>query len=176
MSYESLPDYCRKAVLVLGCGNILFGDDGFGPAVIQHLRSREPVPDNACLIDCHTSVRTILFDVILSDVKPRTIIVVDAMQCGGEPGAVIRIRPGDIPEVKLCDFSMHQIPTSNLLRELAEYCGVDVQIIVCNPVHIPDEVAPGLSEKVKAAVADAAQMILTECRARVADSARQTIS
>ncbi|MBM4249706.1 MAG: hydrogenase maturation protease [Euryarchaeota archaeon] len=32
-----LPDYCTAGVLVLGCGNPLMGDDGFGPAVAELL-------------------------------------------------------------------------------------------------------------------------------------------
>lgn len=33
-----VPKCYKKSVLVLGCGNILFGDDGFGPAVVEHLQ------------------------------------------------------------------------------------------------------------------------------------------
>lgn len=34
---NDLPDYCTAGVLVLGCGNPLMGDDGFGPAVAERL-------------------------------------------------------------------------------------------------------------------------------------------
>ncbi|MGQ9582191.1 MAG: hydrogenase maturation protease [Thermoplasmatota archaeon] len=34
-----LPEYCTARVLVLGCGNPLVGDDGFGPAVAERLLS-----------------------------------------------------------------------------------------------------------------------------------------
>ncbi len=27
------PEWYDKSVLILGCGNVLFGDDGFGPAI-----------------------------------------------------------------------------------------------------------------------------------------------
>ncbi|MGO9982050.1 MAG: hypothetical protein ACLPH5_22885 [Candidatus Sulfotelmatobacter sp.] len=32
-----LPDFCRKPTVVLGVGNILFGDDGFGCAVVDYI-------------------------------------------------------------------------------------------------------------------------------------------
>ncbi len=32
-----LPDFCRKPTVVLGVGNILFGDDGFGCAVVDYV-------------------------------------------------------------------------------------------------------------------------------------------
>ena len=163
-----LPDYCRKPVLVLGCGNILLGDDGFGPAVIQHVTGGDNLPDHACFLDVGTSARKILFDVILSERRPARIIVVDAMDFGGEPGALSRLDLDAIPENKIDDFSLHQIPTSNLLRELRDLCKVDLVIIVCQPANIPDEVSPGLSGPAKDAVARAADAVLKAC---VLDSA-----
>ena len=155
-----VPDYCRKPVLVLGCGNILLGDDGFGPAVIKHLASRDDLPDHVCFLDVGTSARKILFDVILSERRPARLIVVDAMDFGGEPGTVSRLDLDAIPENKTDDFSLHQIPTSNLLRELRDLCKVELVIIVCQPANIPEEVSPGLSEPAKDAVPRAADAVL----------------
>lgn len=45
-----LPEFCAKRTLILGCGNILFGDDGFGPAVIEYLLSHYDIPDDLSLI------------------------------------------------------------------------------------------------------------------------------
>ena len=49
---EILPDHCAKEVVVLCCGNILFGDDGFGPAVADRINASETVPEWAAQ---HTS-------------------------------------------------------------------------------------------------------------------------
>ena len=38
-SRRMIEDILKKPILILGCGNILFGDDGFGPAVIEHLEA-----------------------------------------------------------------------------------------------------------------------------------------
>ena len=35
---EPIFKYCTKRILVMGAGNILFGDDGFGPAVVEELQ------------------------------------------------------------------------------------------------------------------------------------------
>ena len=45
-----LPDFCRKPTLILGCGNVLFGDDGFGCALVEALEARGAVPDDVCLL------------------------------------------------------------------------------------------------------------------------------
>ena len=152
-------EWHNKRILVLGCGNILFGDDGFGPAVAEHLRSNHTIPANVCVFNAGTSVREILFDTILSDKKPSRIIIVDAMDCAAEPGELFAVSIDSLPTIKLDDFSMHQIPTSNLLRELRDLCGVEVIVIACQTSRIPDGVSPGLSNPVKEAVARAAEMV-----------------
>lgn len=157
------PEYCLKPVLVLGCGNILFGDDGFGPAVIGHIMANPHLPEHACFLDVGSSARKVLFDVALSRRAPEKIIVVDAMDFGGEPGTVSRLDLDAIPSNKTDDFSLHQIPTSNLLRELRDLRKVEVAIIVCQPGRIPDEVRPGLSEAVQRAIPRAAEAVLKVC-------------
>jgi len=58
---NNIFDYCVKPVLILGCGNILFGDDGFGPKVVEYLEQNYPIPENAEVINAGCSVRNILF-------------------------------------------------------------------------------------------------------------------
>ena len=159
------PDYCTCDTLVLGCGNELFGDDGFGPAVARRLRERPELPDAVLAMDVGTSVRQVLFNVVLSPVRPHRIVVVDAVDMGRAPGAVWTIEAGDLPLVKLDDFSMHQLPTSNLLREVAELGGVEVTCVVGQVSGIPPEVRPGLSAPVERAVEQAVEMIFGICGA-----------
>lgn len=155
-------DWFDKSILILGCGNILFGDDGFGPAVARHLHDNYTIPDDVCVFNAGTSVREILFDTMLSDRKPSKIVIVDAMDFEREPGEIFAIDLDSYPQIKLDDFSMHQIPTSNLLRELRDLCGVEVTVMACQVESIPERVNPGLSDSVKAAVKRAAEMLARE--------------
>jgi len=155
VSGEVYPDYCIKPVLVLGCGNYLFGDDGFGPAVVRYCAESGKMPDSVCYLNAGTSARKILFNITLSDRKPLKIILVDAMDCGQKPGTVVSLALNQIPENKLSEFSAHQMPTSNLLRELRDLCGVDVKLVVLQPVDIPPEVKPGLSRGAESAIRSA---------------------
>lgn len=152
-------EWYDKSVLILGCGNVLFGDDGFGPAVAQHLQENFKIPPDVCVFNAGTSVRTILFDTILSDRKPKKVIIVDAMDCQRRPGELFAIDIDSYPQIKLDDFSMHQLPTSNLLRELRDLCGVEVAVMACQVSDIPESVKPGLSKSVKAAVERAAEIL-----------------
>ena len=76
-----------------------------------------------------------------------------------EPGEWFEIDPAGIPPVKLDDFSMHQLPTTNLLRELQQHAGVEVRVLACQTGPLPEEVPPGLSEPVQRAVPQAAEWV-----------------
>jgi coenzyme F420 hydrogenase subunit delta len=143
---DDLPEYLRKSILIFGCGNILFGDDGFGPVVAEELGRNYNIPENVYVLNAELSVREILFNVTLSEIRPDTIVIIDAVDFGREPGEIFEIDLDELPENKIDDFSMHQVPTSNLLRELRDICKVDVRILSCQVEKIPQEVEPGLSD------------------------------
>jgi coenzyme F420 hydrogenase subunit delta len=159
MQDEAFPDFCRKPVLIIGCGNILFGDDGFGCALAEHLQEHFETPEHVCLADAGTGVRKLLFTLCLSPVRPRRILIMDAADVGRAPGEWFEIDPSEIPFVKLDDFSMHQVPTSNLLRELQGQVGMEVRVLVCQTGPLPDEISPGLSAPVEQAIPRAAEWV-----------------
>lgn len=145
--------FLQSRCLILGCGNPLIGDDGFGPAVVEALETHFDLPDDASAVDAGTSVRDILFDVLLSPQKPDCLIIVDAMEIPGKaPGELADIAVTEMMPQKIADFSLHQFPTTNLLKELAEETGVSVHLMVVQPGPLPDVVRPGLSAPVKNAV------------------------
>ncbi len=159
---SDLPEFCRQPTLVLGCGNLLFGDDGFGCALVEYLQSHGGVPEDVCLLDAGTGVRNLLFTLCLSPQRPGRLLILDAVDAGRPPGELFELDPAEIPPVKLDDFSMHQLPTSNLLRELQESCGVEVRVLACQTGPLPQEICPGLSPAVEAALPRAAQWLLRE--------------
>jgi coenzyme F420 hydrogenase subunit delta len=159
---EKLPVYCRKEILIAGCGNKLFGDDGFGPEVVEYLIKHYSVPESICLLDVGTSIRKILFTLTLSEPRPEVIVIIDAVDKGRKPGEIFEISLEDIPEEKIDDFSIHQVPSSNLLKELQDLCSVNVRVMACQIKTIPETIQSGLSEPVKKAVPLMAQKISEE--------------
>lgn len=164
-----LPDFCRKPTLVLGVGNILFGDDGFGCDVVDYVEKHYALPESVCLLDAGTSVRKLLFTLCLSSIRPQRLLILDAMDAGRAPGELFELDPADIPPVKLDDFSLHQLPTSNLLRELQESCRVQVRVLACQTGPLPDQISPGLSASVCAALPRAAEWLIHEYLPRCKD-------
>ncbi len=166
---SDLPDYCRKPTLVFGVGNLLFGDDGFGCEVVSYLESHYQVPEAVCLLDVGTGVRSLLFTLCLSETRPQRLLIVDAIDAGRNPGEIFEIDPAEIPPVKLDDFSMHQLPTSNLLRELQQSCGVEVRVLACQTGPLPEAISQGLSKVVSDAVPRAAEWVVREYFPQVED-------
>jgi coenzyme F420 hydrogenase subunit delta len=149
---SSVPEYCRNRVVVLGCGNTLLGDDGLGPAVIEYLHDHCRIPADVSIIDAGTAVREILFDIILSEIKPQKIIVIDALDCNRTAGEIFSVSIEEIPKRNIHDFSVHQMPTLNMLKELRDLCHVEVIVLAAQPENIPENAKPGLSHKMQEAV------------------------
>ena len=147
-------------VAIFGCGNVLLGDDGFGPAVIEQLL-RAGLPPSVHALDVGTAIREYLLDyLMLPELRPAVLIVVDAApQQGGAPGEVRLCTPAELPACKIHDFSLHQFPTVNLLRELKAETGIAVLVLIAHQAAPIESFGPGLSPVMRAAVEAACQQI-----------------
>lgn len=79
-------DDARTALLVLGLGNSLLGDDGVGVEVIRRLQRSNGVPAGTRLLDGGTLSFSLLQDIESAD----ALIVVDAAQMS-EPAGTVRV-------------------------------------------------------------------------------------
>ena len=122
------------------------------------------------MLDAGTGVRNLLFTLCLNPARVRRLLILDALDAGREVGEFFEIDPAKIPPIKLDDFSMHQIPTSNLLRELQETRGVEVRVLACQTGLLPTEISPGLSAPVQAALPRAAEWLMREYFARYGEA------
>jgi len=156
---DTVPAFCRARVLILGVGNVLFGDDGFGPEVVDHLTRNYRTPDDFYVMDVGTGVRKLLFTLTLSEQVPEEVVILDAVDGGKGDCQVGEIRLDTLPTTKTDDFSLHQVPDSNMLRELQEHRGVKVTIVACDVGVVPQVVRPGLSPGTRQAVLAASRRI-----------------
>jgi coenzyme F420 hydrogenase subunit delta len=159
---EARPAWCRARILVLGCGNELFGDDGFGPAVVEWLEAhaRGRVPADVLWLDVGTGVRTLLFALALSDERPARLIVVDSVDAGWEPGDVAVLDADALPAGRPAGSSLHGVPTSALLKHLRDASGMQVAVVCAQVDRLPETVSPGLSDRLRHAVPRAGELVL----------------
>lgn len=142
------------------------GDDGFGPEVINRLLSDYSLPQGVGAVDAGTGIREYLFDYLLSEVgRPERIILLDAVDIQGKkPGELFTIPVTEIPHKKIHDFSLHQFPTVNLLAELEEHTGIQIEVLVAQIEYIPEQIEPGLSASMRNAVPVACDTVLQAIR------------
>ena len=157
-----------KDTLVFGCGNTLFGNDGFGPEVVYKIEQSDSLPDSVLVMDSGTGIRDLVFDLLLMDTPPKLVVVIDAITVPDRRhGEIFTIDVAKVPRKKLADFSLHQCPSSNLLAQLVQR-GSKVEVVAMNTEFIPDEISPGLCPVAQKAVEEAAQLVLRKIKSRKA--------
>jgi coenzyme F420 hydrogenase subunit delta len=158
-----IQDIIKNPILILGCGNMLFGDDGFGPAVIEHLEAHCSLPETVLAMDMGTGIKEFLFDLIMAPIKPEHIFILDAIsQPDRKAGDLFEIRLDRFQEGKKADRLFHQFPSIDQLQQLGSLTGVDIRILVVQVKEVPDTVRPGLSPEVKEAIPRACDWLIKE--------------
>ena len=147
-----------RKIAVLGMGNMLLRDEGIGVHVAHALQGT-PSPDKVELevIDGGT-----LPDAPLSFAEVDKLIVVDAVQAGGEPGTIYQFRPEDIGLDGRTLTSLHQISLLDNLW-LMERFGQKPKDVVIIGIE-PEDMDWGLelSSKLQQRVPQIIEVVLAE--------------
>jgi hydrogenase maturation protease len=89
--------------LVIGCGNLLRGDDAVGPVLVRRLLDRG-LPDGTEVADGGTSGMDVAFRMRGAG----RVIIVDAATTGGTPGALYRLLGSDVEQLPdLSTLNLH---------------------------------------------------------------------
>ena len=146
--------------LIIGCGNLLFGDDGFGYFVIKKLESLN-LGENVEVIDAGAGGAYYLMGLIDENVKK--IIIVDAIDFNLKPGEIKIVDIDELPNLKKYSFDAHNVQLAPFLKELAKK--IEIKIIGCQVKEVPiPEIKVGLSKEVEEAVDKVVELILKELK------------
>ena len=143
--------------LVLGLGNILLRDEGVGVRVVEALQCTA-LPPGVELFDGATAGLD-LVDVLADR---RKVIVIDAVDGGGEPGTVMRFRAEDLMPREGGAVSLHDLGLLEALA-VARQLGIAPREIVIFGVrpHVVDS-GLDLSPEVARLVPRIAELVLAE--------------
>jgi coenzyme F420 hydrogenase subunit delta len=142
-------------IVIAGCGNPLFADDGFGPAVAEELKKLS-LPDNVTIIDAGLGGPHFIFTLLDPEVTKK-LIIVDIADWGAEPGMIRRIRPEALPPGSYRDA--HSWDLTEPLQRIKDR--IDITVIGCQPAKVKDpEMEIGLSREVGGAIPYAVREIL----------------
>ncbi len=122
-----LAQRLKGKLVLIGVGNPLWGDDGAGPALIHRLEGKLP----ALLVD-GGEVPEHYWGTIVA-YRPRTIVVIDAIDWGDAPGSVAIL---DRVQEKGFPLSTHRISLNLFLDLLRRETGADVFILGIQPARV----------------------------------------
>lgn len=121
----------NQRVTILGVGNMLLTDEGFGVHVVQRLGRQYRFPENVSLVDGNVLGLSLLETISDSEY----LIVVDAVKNSGEPGTFYCLKGDDIPKRVIAKNSLHQVD----LLEVLTFCRLWD--------HLPETVIFGVEPK-----------------------------
>jgi len=146
-------------VLLLGIGNLLWADEGFGVRCIEVMAARYRFGANVTLLDGGTQGLYLIDQVRAADV----LVVFDAVDYGLVPGTLKRVEGDEVPRfLGAKKMSLHQTGFQEVLA-LADLFGdaPDRQLLIgVQPVELED-FGGSLRPEVKAAVDPAIALALT---------------
>lgn len=150
-------------IRVLGLGNVLTGDDGFGPAVVAVLQAAYDWPAHVEVID----VGTPGLDLTPFVSGAAVVVFVDTVKSQGAPGDLRLYDKAEIlrhapqPRVGPHDPGVKEVL---LMLDFAGTGPADVLLVGAIPLATP--ASPGLSPPVRAAIAPAVRAVVEALRAR----------
>ncbi|HPM42890.1 MAG TPA: hydrogenase maturation protease [Candidatus Omnitrophota bacterium] len=135
----SIKSMIRGKVAVVGLGNIIRGDDGLGPKLIELLKEKRlDIP----LFDCGTVPENYIFPILSTSCD--TVILVDAADLGIRPGGAMVFGLDEIANVS---FSTHN-PSPRLFTDLLKTGKENMNIFVVSVQPKSMELGQPLSEEV----------------------------
>ncbi|CCH48643.1 HyaD/HybD family hydrogenase maturation endopeptidase [Pseudodesulfovibrio piezophilus] len=149
----------EKKILILGVGNILYTDEGFGVRVAEELDQKYQFSPNVEILDGGTLGLRLMGPIMDADY----LIIIDIVLNEGAPGDMFRLLGNDLQ--KACAFknSMHQ---TDLLDTLAQ-CSLmgkvpdDVILYGIEPVNYKD-MSAALTPELEARIPEVMETVLKE--------------
>jgi hydrogenase maturation protease len=150
----------RRDVLVLGIGNLLWADEGFGVRAVEALNQAFRFPDEVELVDGGTLGLNLLPYVETS----RCVLVFDAIDFGLAPGELKVLRDDEVPAWGARKMSPHQNGFNDVLALAHLHAAAPEQIVAIGvqPLTLDDfggSLTPPVRARLDEAVALAADEI-----------------
>ena len=148
----------HSEIVIVGCGNPLFGDDGFGPAVIEEME-KLTLPDNVTIQDGGAGAPHFIFN-FLDPKVTKKLIVVDIADFNAKPGSISRMPGTELkPGAYIDPHSWDGVDQLCRIRDQ-----IDTTVVLCQPAKAirkgDADVDMGLSDEVKNAIPNAIRVIL----------------
>jgi hydrogenase 3 maturation protease len=138
--FDHLKSHLKGKVLILGIGNTLRSDDGLGALLAARITGKVPF----LVWDVGVGPENYLGKLIKE--KPDTVVMVDAVDFGGQPGECRLLETGDIQTTNF--FATHNSSISLTINYLQSNLKVDIIILIVQPKSIAfgEELSPEIAQ------------------------------
>jgi hydrogenase maturation protease len=146
------------AILVLGLGNLVMTDDALGCRVVAELERRYLFPEQVKLLDGGT----LGLDLLPHLEQVDRLLVIDALQMGGQPGELFRLEGDEVPRAFANKLSVHQMGLQDLLA-VAELQGyLPSQLVVWGAQSASIEMGMEMSPELTVALNPLVEKVIGE--------------
>ena len=147
-------------ILIIGCGNLLRGDDGVGPILIRRLWEIG-LPEGVRCADGGTGGMDVAFQMRGAD----KVILIDACKSGSDPGAIFKVPGAELENLPpLTGIHLHAFRWDHALAFarwlLKDEYPTDITVYLIEAENI--DFGADLSPVVRAAMERLARMLLDE--------------
>lgn len=147
-------------VTILGVGNVILTDEGFGVRAAEYLDHHYMFPDNVQIVDGGT------LGIELTQYVTGTnkLLVIDSINGGAEPGTVFRFHNDAIMEHFQDKLSAHEVGIQDVLALLTVTGHKIPEVIVIGAQPFDLEAGVGLSDGMQALLPQIVEQILKDLR------------
>ena len=117
----------KKRITILGLGNILLSDEGFGVHFVRHIENKYSMPENIEIIDGGVMGYVLLDIFDRSDV----MIVIDCIKLDDEPGSIFRFTNEEFLTKIPPPTSAHEVKFADVMIKAEMMADLPDMIFLC---------------------------------------------
>jgi len=140
-------------VVIIGIGNMLRGDDGFGPRLIEKIKGKL----DAVCIDAGTAPENYIGKIV--KLKPDTVLIIDVAGLDLQPGEYDILKKEDILK---SGFTTHDISPHMFIEFLEDQTKAEIFMLGVQPKEV--SFGAGMSREVKEALDKIAELLIEKSK------------
>lgn len=151
----------KPSILIIGIGNLLWADEGFGVRCVEALAREWEVDDCVTIMDGGTQGLNLVDPIRRAD----KLIIFDAVDFDGLPGDLVLARDDEVPRfLSARAVSLHQTGFEDVLAcaDLLGGLPTEMLLIGCQPVELEDyggSLRPQVKARIRDALAEACEQL-----------------
>ena len=152
----------QRRIVVLGVGNLLWADEGFGVRCVEALGDAYDLPADVAVMDGGTLGLALVPELL----DATHVLLFDAVAHRGEPGSLVVARDDEVPLLMGGNkLSLHQVGVNDIFAslELLGHKPEHVTVVGIKPVQLADY-GGSLTDEVRAQVPAALKLGIEELR------------